>query len=327
MTLLIAISLLAVTAFAHFLPVWTRPDVFFAVTVDPSFRESETAHRVLWSYRAILWSSSVAAIVLLLATGFPELVLVQIGGFFVSLAIAHRRTLLHAAPQTTIVEVVLDAPPETLPGGPVLPLVAPASLLALALWASRHWEQLPARIPVHFGLHGPDRWIAHTTAEVYGFIAAQAAVSLSLILVAWGVLHWSRRNSAGEATARRDRRFRRLNVQMLLLVAYFPAAHAWIALLKPDAMGLWSGAALLLVVIYIIRLIHANRSPTTTPDGDRTPDESWKLGSFYFNPADPSIFVAKHFGIGYTMNFGNRWSWAVLGVVLTVAIFARALLR
>jgi hypothetical protein len=28
---------LAIDAFAHFLPKWTRPDVFFAMTIDPAF--------------------------------------------------------------------------------------------------------------------------------------------------------------------------------------------------------------------------------------------------------------------------------------------------
>lgn len=31
----------------------------------------------------------------------------------------------------------------------------------------------------------------------------------------------------------------------------------------------------------------------------------WKLGLFYFNPQDPSIFLEKRIGIGWTINFGN----------------------
>jgi len=49
--------------------------------------------------------------------------------------------------------------------------------------------------------------------------------------------------------------------------------------------------------------------------GQRPPDAAWK-GSFYSNPNDPALLVPKHFGIGYTLNFGNRWSWAVLVFVL-----------
>src|SRR6202047_3096836 len=49
--------------------------------------------------------------------------------------------------------------------------------------------------------------------------------------------------------------------------------------------------------------------------GQRPPDTAWN-GSFYSNPSDPALLVPKRFGIGYTLNFGNPWSWAVLAFVL-----------
>jgi hypothetical protein len=49
--------------------------------------------------------------------------------------------------------------------------------------------------------------------------------------------------------------------------------------------------------------------------GQRPPDAAWK-GSFYSNPNDPALLVPKRLGIGYTLNFGNPWSWAVLAFVL-----------
>jgi Family of unknown function (DUF5808) len=49
--------------------------------------------------------------------------------------------------------------------------------------------------------------------------------------------------------------------------------------------------------------------------GQRPADAAWK-GSFYSNPNDPALLVPKRFGIGYTLNFGNPWSWAVLAFVL-----------
>ena len=53
---------------------------------------------------------------------------------------------------------------------------------------------------------------------------------------------------------------------------------------------------------------------------DRTPDRCWKAGIFYVNPADPALFVAKRLGIGYTLNFGNPWSWVVLAFIILIAI-------
>ena len=51
----------------------------------------------------------------------------------------------------------------------------------------------------------------------------------------------------------------------------------------------------------------------------KPPDEAWS-GPFYSNPDDPSVFVPKRYGIGYTLNFGNPWSWVVLILILILAI-------
>jgi uncharacterized membrane protein len=47
-----------------------------------------------------------------------------------------------------------------------------------------------------------------------------------------------------------------------------------------------------------------------------TPDKCWKFGIFYVNADDPALFVAKRYGVGYTLNFGNRWSWAIMVLIL-----------
>lgn len=43
-------------------------------------------------------------------------------------------------------------------------------------------------------------------------------------------------------------------------------------------------------------------------------------GVFYWNPEDSSIFVPKRVGIGYTVNFANKWSWAALAGILLAAL-------
>jgi uncharacterized membrane protein len=51
-------------------------------------------------------------------------------------------------------------------------------------------------------------------------------------------------------------------------------------------------------------------------------DRHWKLGQFYFNPADPAVFVEKRFGIGYTCNYARPLAWVLVGgfIVLIVAV-------
>ncbi len=54
-------------------------------------------------------------------------------------------------------------------------------------------------------------------------------------------------------------------------------------------------------------------------------DQYWKFGVFYINKNDPSIFVEKRFGVGWTANFGHPMSYVIL-VVPLVLILAIAFL-
>jgi len=47
---------------------------------------------------------------------------------------------------------------------------------------------------------------------------------------------------------------------------------------------------------------------------ERLPESCWNQES-YSNRDDPALFVPKRFGVGYTLNFGNPRSWAVLAVI------------
>jgi uncharacterized membrane protein len=51
-------------------------------------------------------------------------------------------------------------------------------------------------------------------------------------------------------------------------------------------------------------------------------DRFWKLGQFYFNPADPAVFVEKRFGLGYTCNFARPASWLLIGGFLALTLAA-----
>ncbi len=324
--MMLAAVLLLFSVFLHFLPGLTRPGLFFAVTVDPDFRNTTEGRQITRLYRIVLWSFTVLSVALILITRRQETVLLSVAGYYCTLGVAHRQALRYAIPGDSTVEVNLAAPHESLPGGP-LALLAPLAFLAgLAWWVSRHWERLPARFPMHWGAHGADRWMSRTPAGVYGLLAEDALISLIFVSIAAGIFYWSRRVSATAGAAAEQRRFRRINVQIFLLLACLPAAQAWIILLQPPAIEAWlAGAALLIAGIYYAVLIR-NRPRLPARASDHTPNSCWKLGIFYFNPADPALFVLQRFGIGYTFNFGNRWTWAALATICA-AVSARAVLR
>jgi len=65
--------------------------------------------------------------------------------------------------------------------------------------------------------------------------------------------------------------------------------------------------------------------PLLIHPGERPSDDAWTAGVFYSNPDDPALFVPKRFGVGYTLNFGNRWAWLALAVILLLIALPVAL--
>lgn len=53
---------------------------------------------------------------------------------------------------------------------------------------------------------------------------------------------------------------------------------------------------------------------------DLDEDQYWKGGLFYFNKNDPSIFVEKRFGVGWTLNFANPKGYLIIIVPIAVII-------
>ncbi len=49
--------------------------------------------------------------------------------------------------------------------------------------------------------------------------------------------------------------------------------------------------------------------------------DKYKWGLFYFDPKDPRIIVPKgHAWSGWTLNFGNRFSYFVLSVLVALIV-------
>lgn len=52
---------------------------------------------------------------------------------------------------------------------------------------------------------------------------------------------------------------------------------------------------------------------------DRDDDQYWILGQFYFNKEDPSLFLEKRFGVGWTNNWARPLSWIILLAIILLA--------
>jgi hypothetical protein len=149
------------------------------------------------------------------------------------------------------------------------------------------------------------------------------------------VLHWSRRISISGPSAASERQFRRRAVWLILTAEYFTMLPPVFSLLQapPLAMKVWSVALIVTIVAFVISLMHGGQggarllAPGRGPIGDRTADARWIGGLFYFNPTDAALLVEKRMGIGWTVNFGNPWSWVPLIAVAVIVVIGPSMVH
>ncbi len=350
---LIAAALLpwaSVAAAALIMPRVSRPDLFFAITVSPSFRQSPPGREILRRYnRAVVMIAVMALLPLVFGhVTTPALVLIpllgpsaiELAGWFGVFILARHRTAPHHVAPSTEREAELRPRQVSLPGGWAAQ-AGPFLILAgvcLCLWL--RWDSIPARIPNHWGADfKPDGWAAKSPAAVFGNAAVGVLACLLLAGLWHAVVRGVRRIHSTGLRAAREARYIRAISFFLLGMEYWLAVLMGLlglAALRPNPeaplRALWLILVAQTVVIGTIfvlayragqggwRWAAAGEGGETgadaAPVGDRTPDECWKLGVFYFNREDPALFVEKRFGVGWTVNFANPRALLVVGAVL-----------
>lgn len=233
------VLIVSMSALGHFLPKLSRPDLCFGVTVDPSFRKTREARRILRDYRIAIWGFALVACLADLAMHRMSVAMVLYAvGTCCALMTSHRSALPHSAPRATMIEVDLSAPQEQIPGGLVTALLPIVLLFGLGLLVVPHLDQLPGRLPVHWDFSGPDGWVITSSRSIIVLLAQYALVNLVLIALGLGVLHWWRRIASSGAAAESERQFRRRTVLLILAVEYLTILPPIFSLLRAPAFAM-----------------------------------------------------------------------------------------
>lgn len=323
-----AVVVMLIVVASGTLPMLRKRNLYFGVTVDPAFRESPGGRAIALEYRLILLGFGAAAVAwVALSSADPvRAPLLAVAGGFVAWVRAWSRTRPSAvAVQTVRSAPLLEDSTEGLPGGwasVAVPLGA--QLVSFGIVLSRY-DDLPRQLPIHWGLSGEaDRWVEKSWAAVSAASLAGLLVTSILFGGAWMILRTAKRGSGGE-TGDFGTKHRRGNVTMLVATVWaltFVFCVASQLPLHPE----WGNHGLKLVFLLpvVIVLIKAVQlyvlSAKATGGSDGTPEDCWKFGAFYYNPADPALMVEKRSGPGFTLNFGHRLSWVLLAVFAGVML-------
>jgi uncharacterized membrane protein len=156
----------------------------------------------------------------------------------------------------------------------------------------------------------PNGWAVRTVKGVYGPLVYAAELCAWFVVCGLAAWYGARRTNL------------RLSMLEIMIGVEFALGllFATIALLPLLAIPIWVVVAFsfCLVIPCVVLAIKRSSEPSDPPE--KTPEECWKGGLLYYNPNDPVVFLEKRSGFGYTMNFANPWSWALLaGLVVVIA--------
>ncbi|MEJ8651179.1 DUF5808 domain-containing protein [Streptomyces sp. MS1.AVA.3] len=250
--------------------------------------------------------------------------------------------------QGVVTDTSLRTDPERFPhlwSIPALLIVAGTVVTAVVLYPS-----VPDRFAVHFNASGiPDGFATKSVGSVFFPVFVQAGVTATILVLSW--FSFRARPELDPArpadSARRHRRFSvRAVISLLLLAACVDVsilAGAWpiwhagqnlspVLVLLPLLTGL-------AIVVGVALRTGQGGSRLPTADGGapeeensgvvrRDDDQYWRgAGSLYVNRDDPSLFVQKRFGFGWTLNFGNPRAVLLLALILGLSLALPLIVR
>lgn len=299
-------------------PRFSRTGIFFGVTVHPEFHSTSDAAQILSRYRWTILSATVIGAVFVYAVspllhglewliGAGAAILLQYCGWTMALRRANLRAQGFALP-SSIRTASLSPRQGTLPfgwlvfAGPMVLVIATGVLL---------FQRRETLLPEEF----------------------RGALSLLVAPLVADILFLSLACFSAFQTRLVQRRgnHRSLGYFLLVLFSYaFTVMGIGGALSSGHIIGPRIAfasfvAGLLMCLLPVIILAFRARKPESEESaaGDNTPDECWRWGIVYYNPDDPALLLEKRVGFGWTLNYGNKWSWVCSVAILAIPVLLR----
>lgn len=196
------------------------------------------------------------------------------------------------------------------------------------------YPAMPDTVAMHIDLQGN---ATDFQPKSYALIAFPVVFCIFIAIVMtftqWTIVHSKKANDPAAPAASLWAYGMFARAQSILLVVMGLAMTAFFGiLLQLSMIGAISLAQAILPMIIAIAIMavastavslvygqNGSRLISNMEESDRIlrdNDRYWKLGIFYCNPDDPSLFLPERFGIGWTMNFARPMIWVILGALL-----------
>ncbi|MED3794764.1 DUF1648 domain-containing protein [Niallia alba] len=219
----------------------------------------------------------------------------------------------------------------------IIPMIITVGFL---LFTITQYHILPAEIPVHWGPDGkPDRFTTKTPLSAVTLLL----VLLTMQIMFLGINIATKKSGIKmiannkQASKHRQLKYRKYSSWFSFLTSIAVTVLFILLQLTTLYNNIFSDYLLFLIpilitvliligtILFTIKVERLNRGldgkehPTQEISSFDT-DSYWKGGLFYFNKNDPSIFVEKRFGIGWTLNFANPIGYVIIFLPLLIIL-------
>ncbi|MET1249322.1 DUF5808 domain-containing protein [Sporolactobacillus sp. STCC-11] len=180
-------------------------------------------------------------------------------------------------------------------------------------------------IPTHFGIAGPDQWAPKSWRSVLSPVFIEVLLGILILLIRRAPASVKGNPNAAPGYAQYRKMMGILLIGFCLMtellfllgvISFITPIHSlWYLAISLIDLGF-------LITLFVLfnRFVRNMRSSGTILDDDA----KWIWGLFYFNRSDPSLFVEKRVGIGYTVNMARPIAWIVLiGIIVIAIVFSR----
>ena len=214
-------------------------------------------------------------------------------------------------------------------------LIPVALILISTLLTFIKYPTLPNRIPTHWDFNGNvDGYMTKSILVALFMPLTQVFIGLVFYFSYYGVVHSKQQTHSTDShlSLKKNRLFKRAwSIYFIVTLTILELLFTWSNMIS---LGIASNMTLLVYIEYAVfalivissivlsikmgqggdRLNLSEEKEGSRIETDYDDDNLWKLGNtIYYNPADPSVFVEKRVGIGWTMNAGRP-----IGMVLMV---------
>ncbi|MGM8366008.1 DUF1648 domain-containing protein [Virgibacillus sp. W0181] len=199
------------------------------------------------------------------------------------------------------------------------------------------YDQIPDQIPMHTDIDGNVRYDEKTAGNLLFMPGMQVFMLALFLFINLIIKHSKQQVSAAnpDRSKKQNFLFRRRwsaytiasSVLMVLLFGFIQFSFIY------PALEAYTESVIITVIVLVLLgtiflAIKTGQGGSrikvndTEKNGkiDHDDDRYWKLGQFYVNKNDPSIFVEKRFGVGWTNNWAHPLSWIFVIAIIVIPL-------